>query len=151
MAETALQSLSSNYKAVVLVPALSMSTPKRDATHNVLTAEVQMVTLVDQNGNAVTPGGGGSSAPYQATPLGYQQITTLTAATGLSVPTGSTFAVVSAEGAGVRWRDDGTNPTASVGMPLYAGQSPQQFSGDLTVLKFIQMAPSATLNVSYYE
>lgn len=89
--------------------------------------------------------------------LGYQQITSLSASTGLTVPTlapdGSfqkpTFALIIAEGAPVRWRDDGTAPTASVGMPLAIGV-PLQYDGDLNKIKFIEQSASAKLNISYY-
>jgi hypothetical protein len=89
--------------------------------------------------------------------LGYQQITSLSAASGLTVPTqapdGSfqkpTFALIVAETQGVRWRDDGTAPTASVGMPLAAGV-PLQYDGDLNKIQFIEQAASAKLNISYY-
>jgi hypothetical protein len=47
-------------------------------------------------------------------PMGYQQITSLGAATTLTVPVGSTAALIMCEVASVRYRDDGTNPTASV-------------------------------------
>ena len=50
--------------------------------------------------------------------LGYQQITSLTASTALTVPAGATLAVIVPESQSVRWRDDGVAPTASVGMPL---------------------------------
>jgi hypothetical protein len=89
--------------------------------------------------------------------LGYQQITDLSSAVGLTVPLlapdGSnqkpTFALIICETQGVRWRDDGTSPTASVGMPLAAGV-PLQYDGDLNKIKFIQQTASAKLNVSYY-
>ena len=89
--------------------------------------------------------------------IGYQQITSLSAAAGLTVPTTDkagnkqqpTFALIFAEGKDVRWRDDGTNPTASVGMPLAVGV-PLQYDGDLTNIKFIETAASAKLNISYY-
>jgi hypothetical protein len=89
--------------------------------------------------------------------LGYQQITDLSSAVGLTVPTlapdGSnqkpTFALIICETQGVRWRDDGTAPSASVGMPLAAGV-PLQYDGDLNKIKFIQQSASAKLNVSYY-
>ena len=96
-------------------------------------------------------GSGAPAAPYVATPLGYQQITSLSGAQTLTVPAGATFALIQAEAVDVRWRDDGIAPTASVGMLLPSGQ-PTQFSGDLSVLKFIQTSGgSATLNVSYYK
>ncbi len=89
--------------------------------------------------------------------MGYQQITSLSAATGLTVPVTDkqgnkkqpTFALIVAESQGVRWRDDGTAPTASVGMPLAVGV-PLQYDGDLTGIKFIEQAASAKLNISYY-
>ena len=89
--------------------------------------------------------------------LGYQQITDLSSAVGLTVPTlapdGSnqkpTFALIICETQGVRWRDDGTSPSATVGMPLAAGV-PLQYDGDLNKIKFIQQTASAKLNISYY-
>lgn len=83
-------------------------------------------------------------------PLGYQQITVLTAATALTVPTNSRLAWIQAEAQAVRWRDDGTNPTASVGMVLAAGEGMWYTGNRLAALKFIEAAASAKLNVSYY-
>ena len=88
--------------------------------------------------------------------LGYQQITPNTA-TALTVPATDkngnkqqpTFALIIAESKDVRWRDDGTDPTASVGMPLAVGV-PLQYDGDLTRIKFIETAASAKINISYY-
>lgn len=81
--------------------------------------------------------------------LGYQQITSLSSATGLTVPVGATMAVIAPLTQGVRWRDDGTNPTASVGMPVSAGAY-FNYDGDLKSIKFIEQTASAQLNVSYY-
>lgn len=81
--------------------------------------------------------------------LGYQQITSLSAAAGLTPPQGATMALIVAETQGVRWRDDGTNPTASVGMPIAAGAY-LNYDGDLNRVKFIEQTASAKLNVSYY-
>lgn len=89
--------------------------------------------------------------------MGYQQITDLSSATGLTVPTTTPFgnnykpvlAVIVSESADVRWRDDGTAPTASVGMPLATGVM-LQYDGDLSKIKFIQQSSGAKLNVSYY-
>lgn len=89
--------------------------------------------------------------------LGYQQITSLSAAGALTVPTVDpsgnkqqpTFALIIAETQAVRWRDDGTAPTASVGMPLAVGV-PLQYDGDLTKIRFIEQTASAKLNISYY-
>lgn len=91
------------------------------------------------------------------TRLGYQQITALSSATGLTVPTRDlnglnqkpVIALITPETQGVRWRDDDVNPTASVGMPLAAGVT-LQYDGDLTKIKFIEQTASAKINVSYY-
>ena len=81
--------------------------------------------------------------------LGYQQITSLSSASGLTPPQGATMALVVAETQGVRWRDDGTDPTASVGMPIAAGAY-LNYDGDLNRVKFIEQTASAKLNISYY-
>ena len=81
--------------------------------------------------------------------LGYQQITSLSAAAGLTPPQGATMALIVPETQGVRWRDDGTNPTASVGMPIAAGAY-LNYDGDLNRVKFIEQTASAKLNISYY-
>lgn len=96
-------------------------------------------------------------------PYGYQQITSLVAATALTVPGGGTkvvggsdtpsdvnAALIQAETQSVRWRDDGTNPTAAIGMILAAGES-FLYTGDLNRIKFIEVTASAKLNVSYYS
>ena len=89
--------------------------------------------------------------------MGYQQITSLSSATSLTVPQRTlnglnakpVFALIIAEGQPVRWRDDQINPTASVGMPLAIGV-PLQYDGDLTNIKFIEQVSGAILNISYY-
>lgn len=82
-------------------------------------------------------------------PMGYQQLSSLSSATGLTVPTGARVALIVAETQGVRFRDDGTAPTATVGMPLPANTQ-FQYSGNLSKIKFIEQAASAKLNVLYY-
>jgi hypothetical protein len=81
--------------------------------------------------------------------LGYQQITSLSSATGLTIPQGTTLALIVPETQNVRWRDDGTNPTASVGMPIFVGAS-LSYDGDLSRIRFIESTAGATLNISYY-
>lgn len=90
--------------------------------------------------------------------MGYQQITSLSSAANLTVPARSPLgtiqspriALLQCESQSVRWRDDGTSPTASVGMILNVGDQPYPYDGDLTKIKFIETAASAKLNVSYY-
>lgn len=84
--------------------------------------------------------------------LGYQQITSLAAAAALTVPAGATMALVQAEAENVRWRDDGTAPTATVGMILFSTDDPQAFSGgQLRAAQFIALSAGSILNVSYYS
>ena len=91
-------------------------------------------------------------------PLGYQQIlaATLASATHLTPPTPPAgllvgYMVIQCDvtSAGVRWRDDGTAPTSTVGMILNAGQE-LDYSGDATMIQFIASTGSPILNVSYY-
>lgn len=81
--------------------------------------------------------------------LGFQQITDLSSSIGLTVPSGATLALIVPEAQNVRWRDDGTAPTASVGMPVFVGAS-LSYDGDLNRIRFIQETASAKLNISYY-
>lgn len=89
--------------------------------------------------------------------LGYQQITTLSSATNLTIPTTDgtglrakpSLALIVAETQNVRWRDDGVAPTASIGMPLAAGVT-LQYDGDLSRIQFIEQTAGARLNISYY-
>ncbi len=88
------------------------------------------------------PGSGAASK-------GYQQITSLSAAVALTVPDGATMAVIVPEAQAIRWRDDGTNPTASVGMPVAVGVQ-FVYSGALSALKLIEQTASAKANITYY-
>jgi hypothetical protein len=83
-------------------------------------------------------------------PLGYQQITSVVAAQALTVPAGAQYAVICVESQSVRWRDDGTDPTASVGEILTVGQN-LVYDGKLSAIKFIEVTPSAKVNISYYK
>lgn len=95
------------------------------------------------------------AAPHSAfkwTPLGYGQITDLSAAVGLgTVPIDTIMVLIQAETAGARWRDDGTMPTATIGMPLSAGQEFQYTVVDFSKIFFIRTAVGAILNFSYYK
>ena len=89
--------------------------------------------------------------------IGYEQITSLSASTGLNPPLTDAnglsckpnFALITPETQAVRWRDDGVPPTASVGMPLAAGVT-LQYDGDLSRIRFIQQSASSKINISYY-
>jgi hypothetical protein len=89
--------------------------------------------------------------------MGYQQITSLSSSTALTVPVQTqlglaatpAIALITPETQAVRWRDDGVAPTATVGMPLAAGVT-LQYDGDISRIRFIEQTAGAKLNVTYY-
>jgi len=89
----------------------------------------------------------------QQVPLGYQQITSLGTAQALTVPSGATQAVIYVEAQAVRYRDDGTNPTATVGAPLAVTGSgqPLVYNGTLSAIRFIEQTSGAKINILYYR
>lgn len=112
-------------------------------------------------GEKVLLGNGGGTAPddpfAQAVVIvpepqiacGYQQIAVNTAQS-LTVPTGATSAIIVPEGQDVRWRDDGSAPTTSVGMPLGAGAT-LFYRANLATVQFIGVDTGGKINVSYYK
>ena len=102
-----------------------------------------------------------SAAPDR--PCGFAQYTTqLTTAVNLdTAPTSGkrlsqcvgkpNRLLMQCEAQDVRWTDDpAVDPTASVGM-LMKANTLYEYSGDISKLRFIQVTPTAVLNVSYYN
>lgn len=87
--------------------------------------------------------------PFGSAPKGFEQLADLSAAAALTPPDGAAFALLNAEGENVRWRDDGEDPTATVGMLIVAGVD-VTYQGNLANIRFIEVTAGATLNVSYY-
>jgi len=83
-------------------------------------------------------------------PLGYQQITSIAAATALTVPAGTSLVLISPEAQAVRWRDDGVNPTATIGYPLAVGSELAYSAANIAALRFIEQVGGGILNVVYY-
>jgi len=81
--------------------------------------------------------------------LGYQQITSLSSAASLTIPSGAVLAKIVCTGQAVSWRDDGIAPTGTIGMPLPVN-TVLEYDGDLRRIQFIEQAASAVLNISYY-
>lgn len=98
----------------------------------------------------VSTNGGVQSVQGFLNPLGYQQISPVASPQSLTPPTYSRIALIQCEADSVRWRDDGTAPTPTVGMLLAAGDS-MVYSGDLTAIQFCQVTAGGILNISYYE
>lgn len=102
-----------------------------------------------------------SAAPDR--PCGYAQYATqLTAAINLDTdPTSGKMLseckglpnrlLMQCTGQDVRWTDDpDVDPTATVGM-LMKADTLYEYSGDISKLRFIQVAATAVLNVAYYN
>jgi hypothetical protein len=82
--------------------------------------------------------------------LGYQQLTSIDASSALTIPAGTAYCTMQCEAQAIRWRDDGTAPTTTVGMPLAVGVQYVYDAGQLTVLRVISQVAGAKLNVCYY-
>lgn len=84
-------------------------------------------------------------------PKGYVQDTTISAATPISaiVPAGASKVLIKVEGQPVRWRDDGVDPTTTIGMLIDVGDE-FWYTGQVKALRFIETAASATLNLAFY-
>lgn len=148
--------------SVAVTPATSSSWTAAQATAANLNATVVGTgTFVSQSSITGPLGAQNTTAsvavvskPNALAPLGYQQITagTLASATSLTVPSGATIAIAQVETANVRWRDDGTAPTATVGMIL-TPSTQIVFSGavELAAAQFILQAGSPILDISYYK
>lgn len=95
------------------------------------------------------PGHGQPVVEGHLKPLGYQQITSLSSATALTVPPGAHIAVIQAEAQSIRWRDHGGDPTPTVGMLRNPGAI-LEYNGELSAIRLIETAGGAIVNVSYY-
>lgn len=89
---------------------------------------------------------------------GYQQVAAggTVAAFGLTIPsapgnspTAPTYAIIQAEAQALRWRDDGVDPTTTVGMTIPAGGE-LRYDGDLKKIRLINATAGAIANISYY-
>ena len=84
-------------------------------------------------------------------PLGYVQLTGIATATAFSaVPEGAVLALITPSVQAVRWRDDGVNPTSSLGYPLAVGVELQYSAQAFTRLRFIEQVAGAILDVVFY-
>lgn len=88
-------------------------------------------------------------------PTAYEQLTVSSSAVGLTASkykpsTGrpANLAFIRVAGGNVRYRQDGTDPTASVGVPVNVGET-LNLEGDLASYKFIRQSVDATLDIEY--
>ncbi|WP_375272049.1 hypothetical protein [Sphingomonas sp.] len=85
------------------------------------------------------------------TPAGYRQVTATSSVFTLpSPPAGVRRTVIQAEAQALRWRDDGNDPSATVGMLIPSGGELRYDGASPAALKLIAAAAGAIANVSYY-
>lgn len=85
--------------------------------------------------------------------VAYTQETSIDSAKTLSLPTGCRKVLLQAEAQNVRYRLDGTNPAAGVGMLCLTGAhqpTEVQMQEGVTSIKVIGAASGAKLNVTTY-
>jgi hypothetical protein len=104
-------------------------------------------TGIPANTTIVGQGGPGSNT--------WQLSAACTTETGEAVTAYQTlnvnFAEIRVSTANANWRDDGTAPTASVGMPMLSTDPLFEYAGALQNIQFIAQTGSPVLNVSYYS
>lgn len=92
-------------------------------------------------------------------PLGINKFTVdATTAKGLgagltnnAIPAGATVALIVTETQALRWRDDGTDPTSTIGVPLATGLLPFEYWANVAAMKVIGQSASATVTVAFYR
>lgn len=88
--------------------------------------------------------------------LGFSNFVTLGAPKGLhqgslgAIPDGAQFAMVSIENQSVRWRADGTDPTASVGH-LVTASTYLWLTTWLKSINFIEVTSGAKMTVEFFK
>jgi hypothetical protein len=78
--------------------------------------------------------------------LGFETLSPATA-TSLNAPSNTDVVLISVDTDDIRWRDDGVDPTASVGNLIQPEQN-FRYIGDFQKIRFIG---SGNVFVSYYE
>lgn len=110
-------------------------------------------------GGTTNAGPGGCTTAGYLIPAGFEQVTVSSASIGftstLAYPTGglaADMAVVDVETNAIRYRADGTAPTATVGSPVASGAS-FTVCGAPTIkaVRFIRQSSDATISVHFYR
>jgi hypothetical protein len=82
--------------------------------------------------------------------IGGQYNLAVNTATSLTVPAGANQIEICVEIQAIRYRDDGTAPTSSVGIPVPVGTC-FPYAGNLSAIQFIAQTAGATIDVAYYK
>ncbi len=89
------------------------------------------------------------------TPLGYAQKNVAAVSTGLPAPPNPysladvTYSILTPATVDIRWRDDGTAPTAAIGYPLKVG-SELAYDGDPLAFQMISVGAATNVDVTLY-
>lgn len=88
-------------------------------------------------------------------PVGYCQLTSVDTAVLIStcsggIPAGANMMLMVAEAQAIRYRDDGTNPSTTVGMPL-AVAATIFYEGTLSKVAVIGQTSGAKVNILFYR
>src|SRR5581483_3425169 len=92
------------------------------------------------------------SMPAFGASQGYQQSTSVSTSAAISppsIPATAGSVIIDVESAGIRIRDDGTDPTSLVGRPISSGQS-LCYANDPHSLRAIGQTGTPTINWTYY-
>lgn len=82
--------------------------------------------------------------------LGFEPIADLSSVVGLPTPSvEAVYVLIQAHTKAIRWRDDGTDPTAAVGHLIPIGKT-YRYLGNLLAIRLIEAEASATASVTYY-
>lgn len=75
----------------------------------------------------------------------------VTGTTAFVVPTGANLVLLVAETGAVRWRDDGTAPTPTAGIPMQTSSPPLEYSGDPSAMLFVAVSGTVAVDASFYR
>lgn len=99
---------------------------------------------------ACTPQGFLAIPLATTTAIGFGGVT-VTGTTTFVIPTQANMVLLVAEGANVRWRDDGKVPTPTSGMLMQTSTPPFEYSGNLGQLQMIAVSGTATVDANFYK
>lgn len=129
------------------------------ATQLVVTSVTGIIKIGDQivSGTGITAGTiitgqlSGTTGGAGTYTLSATNTASSASSTSGGIPTGATMALLQAETADVRFRDDGAAPAAGVGGIVVHGTPPIFYTGTLANLQFIALSGSPLLDVLFYR
>ena len=103
----------------------------------------------------VIPGKPARPKEYQDNPVGYEQKVISNSSVGLtSIPPDANKVMIIVEETSIRWREDGTDPTSSVGTKAFAGTKIHlEGRGRISAFRAIRTSTTkdSKLSASYYN